>query len=868
MTGPESGSRRWRLWGGVGCVVGLVVTLWLVPRMVDWSPFKPDIAAFMSDELGVKVDLRGPLQIELLPQPRITAADIRVSGSTAHGHIRWLRGSLDPRALLTGRLQPRDVQLVEADLTLPFMHSETPKYSGRTAVEIQDGRLTLTGGPKWLPEVVEHVDGGLTLGSGIGRLFAFDGDARLSGEPVGIAVEGDGNGKLVLTLAHGPSASDLVLEGGPTEDGGWAGKITLVLEEAGFLSTLNAEAITRLIGDGPATFDANVIVSSTGIVSIGAERISTTRLSGQATATIVPGTRTAFDLSIAVNGADFTDAPPALTWLARDLADALKTFASVDITTRVSAERIEIPGGAVRQLQVSAAAGGGLAVIENASAILPGDTDVSLFGSLRPDPAGWVVDGELAVVSPDARTALNMLFSGATGDPLAGLPMDRLRSIDLSARVYADGEGLEVTELYGRVDETSWVGALSARTDQGVDLLLQGDRLNLDRLVSGPADISDFALAMVNALPSISSGRNHRLSLTLDQATASGIRIDGLTTDVTFTPGARIRGELQSASLASAAIRGDFEIDLSSAALPAELSLQLETPTPDRFLGALGVPARQAARAASLGTTKATLDISGNSRGGFGYAFEALGSGGDAKISGLFEPGPQLALEVTKGTLNLGEINLFHLTARCVSTEASLWLCSDVSAETPGIRFAGSMRLDGTSPQNKADLSVMALEMDIGLFAARSGFPVLPEGEIRLSGTISGQGRGFLAALVAARGDLTLNGDVALNVRRGGGGKFGNFDTLRARLRENFGAAAPLNGTVRIAPERVNADLHLDGRSAVLNGRIDLHRSNDTLRAALTVHGTDGSGPMLELTANGPSNAPDVGMKGPWITGR
>lgn len=867
MTGPGSGSRRWKLWGSLGCIAGLIAALWFGPRMVDWSPFKPEIAAFMSNELGVGVDLRGPLQIELLPQPRITAADIRITGTTANGHIRWLRGSLDPRGLLTGRLLPRDVQLVEAKLTLPFAQSEAPRYRGQTAVEIQDGHLTLTGGPDWLPDVIERINGRLSLGGGAGRLFAFDGEARLTEEPVGLAVEGDGKGRLVLTLAHGPSASDLVLEGGPTEDGGWNGTVTLVLEEAGFLSTLHAEAITRLIGDGPAAIDAKVTVSPSGIVTIAADRVGTTRLAGRATATIVPGRRTAFDISVALNRAAFADRPPSPIWIAQDLADALSAFRGVDITARIGIDRIDLPGGAIRQAQISAAAGGGLAVIENASAILPGDTDVSLFGSLRPEAEEWILDGEIALVGPDARTGLTILFPGAEA-LLASLPADRLRSVDISARIYADHQGLEVTELYGRVDETSWAGALSAQAGQGIDLLLQGDRLNLDRYMAGGTDATDVGLAVLQTLPGLTSGVEHRLSLTLDQATVSGIRADGASVELTYDPGGRIGGDFRTASLAGADIGGGFNIDLSDPDLPAELSFRLETPAPDRFLGALGVPARQAARAAALGTTTATLDISGTPRSGYGYALEALGSDGDIRLSGLVRPGPNPTFEVTKGTVNLGDISLFHIAARCDGGDAGVWLCRDLSAEMAGLRFAGILRLDGSGADRQADLSVQALEMDVGLFAARGGLPVLPEGEVRMTGSLSGRAPTYLSALIGGQGDLQMSGDVALTLRRGGGGKFGNFDTLRARLRETFGTPSPLTGRLRIAPEQISADLRLDGHGASLTGDINLRRSTDSLRAALSILPEGGTEAVLSMTADGPAGAPDVKLKGPWITGR
>ncbi len=137
-----------------------------------------------------------------------------------------------------------------------------------------------------------------------------------------------------------------------------------------------------------------------------------------------------------------------------------------------------------------------------------------------------------------------------------------------------------------------------------------------------------------------------------------------------------------------------------------------------------------------------------------------------------------------------------------------------------------------------------------------------------MTGSLSGRAPTYLSALIGGQGELQMSGDVALTLRRGGGGKFGNFDTLRARLRETFGTPAPLTGQLRIAPEQISADLRLDGHGASLAGDIDLRRSTDSLRAALSILPDGGTEAVLSMTADGPAGAPDVKLKGPWITGR
>ncbi|HBM13293.1 MAG TPA: hypothetical protein DD390_11415, partial [Rhodospirillaceae bacterium] len=71
---------RIRLWSAGAIMLTVIASLWVGPRFIDWSPYKADVASLISEQLGVTVVLRGGLQIEILPQPRITAADIAITG--------------------------------------------------------------------------------------------------------------------------------------------------------------------------------------------------------------------------------------------------------------------------------------------------------------------------------------------------------------------------------------------------------------------------------------------------------------------------------------------------------------------------------------------------------------------------------------------------------------------------------------------------------------------------------------------------------------------------------------------------------------------------------------------------------------------
>lgn len=270
--------RGWPFLLPAGAILAILVGLWAGPRFVDWSAAKPGLEAMIADQIGIKVSLQGNLSVDLLPQPRITAAGVVIEGPGASGRLRWLRGRLDPAQLLTGRLVPRDLHIVEADLSLPL--AAPPSDAAMlpaAAIRIEDSRIVLTGAPDWMPAALTRLDGRIALG-GPGRLLAFDGEARLEGAPVGLSLDLGRTGEIRLALAHGPSASDLAVQGRADPGGGWRGRATLVLEEAAFLSTLDADAAAQVLGTGPATADFAVDVDSAGRLMLDLESLESTRL--------------------------------------------------------------------------------------------------------------------------------------------------------------------------------------------------------------------------------------------------------------------------------------------------------------------------------------------------------------------------------------------------------------------------------------------------------------------------------------------------------------------------------------------------------------------------------------------------------------
>lgn len=847
---------------GLGVVVlGLIASLWFLPRVMDWTPYKPDLQALISRQLGVAVVLNGPLNIEILPQPRITASDVRVLGPGPKGTIRWVRGALDPAGLLRGALEPRDLALVEAKLDIPTSLATTGSYQGSTVARIEDGELRLLDGPAWAPLLLEHIDGTLILGGGPSSLHGFDGDARLNGQPIGISLELRAGGSLNLALTHGPSATDLALIGGPRADGHWGGRATLVMQEAAFLSTLRAEALTRILGEGPATVDAQFDSAPDGRLTVALESIAGRRLSGTGAATVIPGDRPAVDFHLALDRVDLTDGDDQnQSAFGRDVADALERFAEIDITGHVTMARLTTASGEPRGIDIAFAAGDGRAVVERATAILPGEGNLSVFGALDLIDDGWRFEGDASLVARDPRAAIAWMAPDIA-EGLTALSGDRARATDISTRLLIDPNGIELTDFSGRIGDTRWGGAASIplkEDDRPISVVLEGDALNLDRYLAYDLDGAlDGVLALLGARRALD------INAFLDRLTVGGLPIEQASFTLSNGPDqaaemALYIGRLAGASgVASARVVGPEE---------ASASVRLTLNQPDRFLGAIGVPARRAAGFARLGETALRLDLSLAPGGAVGYALEALGAQGEARANGVATLGPTPRVTLTNAVYDGPDMTISALSGDCVSETVGAWTCSNLRGEAIGYRFDADATWTPAAPVGRLILSIRQAALDLGLFASRAGFPLVPEGEARLSGELVGDGASLDAAFRAVAGELTLAGEAGLSLRSGGG-VLGNVDRLRRNITDAFGASGnPLTGVIRIDPPRITARATIEGRGAILSGTAAIARATNMLLAGFSI--TSDGVESVTLRADGRLAAPDVRLGGPWVTGR
>jgi uncharacterized protein involved in outer membrane biogenesis len=150
---------------------------------------------------------------------------------------------------------------------------------------------------------------------------------------------------------------------------------------------------------------------------------------------------------------------------------------NVDVTFNITAKSLTLNNGLVRQARLSAELSGGEVNISHASAKLPGNADVALFGFVLTDEALPRFDGKMEVSVGNVRGMMNWLDA-----PMPPVPADRLLKMTMSSNMLATQKKVSVSEIDLQFDSSRLTGKaavkLAKRLSIDVDLIL--DRFNLD----------------------------------------------------------------------------------------------------------------------------------------------------------------------------------------------------------------------------------------------------------------------------------------------------------------------------------------------------------------------------------------------------
>jgi uncharacterized protein involved in outer membrane biogenesis len=105
-------------YGFAGLIVLLIAAALVVPSVIDWNAYKPEISAEVRKATGRTLDIAGDLEFSVLPSPRLRVANVRLSnvpGATAKHmlSLKELKVSVRLMPLLQGNIEVASVTLIE-----------------------------------------------------------------------------------------------------------------------------------------------------------------------------------------------------------------------------------------------------------------------------------------------------------------------------------------------------------------------------------------------------------------------------------------------------------------------------------------------------------------------------------------------------------------------------------------------------------------------------------------------------------------------------------------------------------------------------------------------------------------------------------
>ncbi|WP_252508710.1 AsmA family protein [Magnetospira sp. QH-2] len=163
--------------------------------------------------------------------------------------------------------------------------------------------------------------------------------------------------------------------------------------------------------------------------------------------------------------------------VAAEPTSAIVLPTDLNATVELTIEALTFRDGLIRQARASGALAEGAITIDQVSALLPGSSEVALFGFVNFPEGQPRFEGSLDGMVADLRGVMNWLDI-----PVPPVSPDRLRKLTLSTQVLASTDEVQLPGLDITLDSSHLTGgvtvALRDRLAFGADLEL--DRLNLD----------------------------------------------------------------------------------------------------------------------------------------------------------------------------------------------------------------------------------------------------------------------------------------------------------------------------------------------------------------------------------------------------
>ncbi len=609
---------RWFAWTLALLLVLLGAGVVFGPSLIDWNRYKGALAHAVQDATGRPLTIAGDLSLEILPRPRLIARGVSL-GNAPDGskpqmvQVGRLEARLSPWPLLIGRFELHSLDLIQPTIVLERLPDGTGNWESviqHISREGERGRLRLE------LERVGIARGTAVFHSSDGTERQFEGiDATLTQSALGqITITGSGKlGQSPLTVettlssASGEGPIRVLLTGGEgeleltgalrrTQQFEFQGKLRLKTPSLSRSLAAFALAPTPL----PVGFDQR-LAAETDLHLSGAQ-LEATGLRFEFGNAVVGGkAQMDFDarklnLELAMSRLDLDAWPKDPKGTAWPVPALPKDWSA---SARLSIEALVWQAGIISQVSAAARMEKGQIAIDQAKALLPGGSNLTVVAAMQPVEGGrWRWTGRLNAASDNLRGLLQWL--GA--DP-AGVPADRLRKLTLKARLSGLGSNLDVSDIDAQLDTSHVTGAVAVllRARPGLGIGLAVDQINLDAYLP-QAGAAQQGGSKPTPVPNLFSRLDANFNIALSDLTYAGQSIRGMRAEGTLQNGdltlrqlsARTpsggSGRLAGRVTAATGAQPNFELDFDLAAKDgAELVRLAGLSEPEFAIGGLSV---------------------------------------------------------------------------------------------------------------------------------------------------------------------------------------------------------------------------------------------------------------------------------------
>jgi uncharacterized protein involved in outer membrane biogenesis len=573
----------------------LILVAVITPFFLDLNDYKGDIATAVKDATGRDLAIDGDIAVSLLPVPTVKVAGVRfanLEGATAPDMVRIgvVEASVALMPLFSGTIEVGSLAFIEPVVELEILADGRANWqlamtgtgggSGGPALSIdsltvQGATLVYRDGIAGTTERLESLNLEAAVES-INGPFRAKGSVVARSIPLTFEVQfGD------LDRRPVPLRMNLTVNNGDTTAAfnGAASSVSPDAELSGKLKiagTSLADLIGALTGGGvnpllAQKFSLNGdVAASTVTAGINDIVFDIGGMQGTGAASALLAGDPQVDVAIALNHVDLDQllAATATVAPASDDGGAFTLPGGIYATLDLRINAVVYNQAVVRQAQLVAALDQGVVTLQQASALLPGGSDVTVFGVLDAHDGRHRFNGQVEASADNLRAVLDWLDVTPVG-----VPADRLRKLSLSTTVEVTPTLAKVSAIDLRVDSSRLTGAanIGLGSRLAFNAIVALDQINLDAYL--PVATGDQEGADGDSPLALLGGFDAELKAKFGKLVYNGLPLSDVTLDAGLRRGVLSIRRLQVADLAGAGASLAGTIDSTTPAFDVTYSI-------------------------------------------------------------------------------------------------------------------------------------------------------------------------------------------------------------------------------------------------------------------------------------------------------